>query len=789
MKRPFVLIFFFSIAISMFSIFYQDVPDMDSMISGERTSIQCIGTVKQVLEKQNSTALYLKEVKILSINGREPEEQEELEVGGLLVYEQSQEKILSGNQVRICGSITKFDKGTNPGQFNEFIYYKGLGLDYRVFADEITVTDSGANPIAVFAQKIRLMMKKNFDAYLSEDTAGVMSAMLLGDKTTLPEDVKELYQKNGIGHILAISGLHVSLIGMCFYRLLKKLYIPNETAIPLSLLVLYLYGIMTGFSVSTNRAVVMLGLSLLSILLGRTYDFLSGICVSGTLILLQNPYQLLNCGFLLSFGAVIAIAILYPCILELCTAQSEKEEPLQGKGSSVRFSFLTDKKQEIDEATAGPWKNKIRGLFRGIGESLLISLSINVMTLPVLSYFYFDIPVYCLLLNVLILSIVPYLIGFGFVVGICGSIFVPFGVIGSYGVEGILNVYSLLCNLILQLPKSVQTLGRPQAFLCFLYFGCCLAFCLCYQRWRKKGLVCILLFAIVLLLIPQPKKDLEITMMDVGQGDGILIQQKQGVNCLIDGGSTSEDKVGKYRMIPCLKSKRITSLQYVFVTHTDEDHISGISELLEKSGEPGEILIEHLVMPDTTLVEESYEALVALAKTRGVPVIYLKKGDKIESGQLSLECIHPYEGFETTEKNDYSTVLLLNYFDFSMLFTGDVANEGEQALIENEQLGHCDIYKVSHHGSKYTNSETLLDQLTPECAVVSAGEGNRYGHPHKEVLERLQQRNCTCITTIDYGALTIQSDGSKVTVDGMTEKKGVPWLVRKRLLEFNCNSR
>ena len=216
----------------------------------------------------------------------------------------------------------------------------------------------------------------------------------------------------------------------------------------------------------------------------------------------------------------------------------------------------------------------------------------------------------------------------------------------------------------------------------------------------------------------------------------------------------------------------------------DQDHISGLIELLEKSNEPGAIIIETLVLPDTTLKDEAYLEMIELANLKNVHVMYLKKGDKIKDGELSLLCMHPYEGFQTEERNDYSTVLLLEYHKFSMLFTGDVANEGEKALIDNPVLPKCDVYKVAHHGSKYTNSESLLDRVAPTYAIVSAGEGNRYGHPHKEVLERFENRNCPCFSTIEYGAVEVSITKDTMDILGYSLDSTSPFLKKERLGEI-----
>ena len=720
MKRPLILIFICMIVFSVLSIHEDTPPPIDSCFV-DQVSELCSGTVYAIIEKEKTTAVYLKNVSFDSV-AYDTEHSKSYQVDRILMYNQDGGILQVGNRILVTGSLQKLSKGTNPGQFNEYIYYKGSGISYKLFAEDFQVKDSTYSYLHFGLRKLKNKIKTVFTTYLPEQDAGILNAMLLGDKTELAEDTKALYQKNGIAHILAISGLHISFIGLALYKLLKKIYIPNEMAVPVTLLVLFLYGTLTNFSVSTNRAVVMLAISLCGILLGRTYDFISAMCLSGTIILLQNPYQLLNCGFLLSFGAVFSIAVIFPVLKEIFLAEEEGSAvTMEKKSSKWNLLFFHSKmKQELLES---PFQKAIRQLVKKAKESLLLSCSTNLMTLPIILYFYFDYPVYSIFLNLLILPLMTFLVAFGLILGI-GGMFTPIiGYLFAGGCHAILTIYEFLCNVFLKIPYSILTIGRPRIWMLLLYYLCVGVFLLV---WYKKACKWALVFCAgcfcVFISLPQTK--LEITMMDVGQGDGILIQNRNQNTYLIDGGSTSVSGLEQYRLTPCLKSKGISTINYAILTHMDEDHISGIKELIEKSGEPGNITVQHLILPDTNLRDEAYLEMVDLAAKKQIAVIYFKKGDTLSDGALSFYCEHPYEGFETEERNDYSTVLCLKYKKFTMLFTGDVANEGEQALINSSTLGECDIYKAAHHGSQYTNSEELLNKVNPKVSLISAGKGN-----------------------------------------------------------------
>lgn len=776
MKRPFIFIFILVLLVSIFRIAQYEPPSLDSYFD-EKADITCSGTIERIVEKSSSTAIYLKNIHVQSIRGN-PITEDSYDIHNVIVYSNDASHLHVKNQISVSGTIQKFTSGTNPGQFNELLYYKSLHIDYKLFSKQLTILDDTRSYYSDLLHSIRSHIKNTYHKFLSEEDAGIMGAMLLGEKADLPKETKELYQKNGISHILAISGLHISMIGLFLYHFLKKCYVPNETAVPITIFILISYGILTDFSVSTNRAVIMLILSFCSILFGRTYDFLTAICLSGSIILLQNPYQLCNSGFLLSFGAVFGIAIVFPVLKNLFLPEKPEQKPLEKKTKNSHITLLSWSKRSHRNIIENKKQKQLRNLIRKIFESLLISLSVNTVTLPIILYYYFDYPVYSCILNLLILPCMGFLIGLGFLLAVIGSFSSVFGFLIAGAIHILLSFYHVLCNIFLFLPNSILTIGQPSPSKIILFYLSILLFILTYQ-WKKKKRAILFCLGCFILFLHFPYHRLQITMLDVGQGDGILIQSSNGTNYFIDGGSTSVNELEQYRMSPCLKSKGISCIDYAIITHMDEDHISGITSLLEKNATPGTVQIQTLIVPNTSMQDEAFESVVQLAKQQKITVMYFEKGDKLIDGELTFTCMHPYQGFITKERNDYSMVLYMEYENFSMLFTGDVANEGEQALIDNEKLPECDIYKVAHHGSKYTNSDALLNKVNAKFAIVSAGKENDYGHPHEEVLNRLSDRNCSCFCTIDYGAIQINSDGANTTVTGFND--GTVQLFPKRL--------
>lgn len=286
-------------------------------------------------------------------------------------------------------------------------------------------------------------------------------------------------------------------------------------------------------------------------------------------------------------------------------------------------------------------------------------------------------------------------------------------------------------------------------------------------------------------LIRIPVNELQITMLDVSQGDSIYIKTPKNTHILIDGGSSDVKKIGQYRIEPFLKAQGVYQLDYAVLTHMDDDHINGIVELLEKmencegregagqgiSGTlllraryDGTIIVRNLILPETSQVDETYQKIELLAQQKGVPIIYFGTGDCIEEGTVRITCLHPNYEYVTDSKNDTSIVLELRYEKFTALFLGDLESKGEQELIKNKHLlaKSYQLIKVGHHGSKYSTSEEFLAQIRARYALISSGYNNRYGHPHKEVLERLEAYGVKYYTTIGEGAITIRTDGEKM---------------------------
>ena len=735
-----------------------------------------------------------------------------------------------GSLVILKGTLKNFQQPTNPGQFNAPFYYQILRISFRLNQAEIQVKSDRFYKISEGLYQLRRKAGSKMDALLPEQEASVMKTMLLGEKGILDEEIKGLYQRNGIAHILAISGLHISMIGMGLYQLLRRAGLKIRLSAILASMVIVLYGMMTGFAVSAIRAIAMFLLQMLAQILGRTYDRITALAVAAVLVLVEQPLYLFHSGFQFSFLCVLGISLILPVL------------------GNVR---------------------KGKKLFEGI--------ALMAVTLPVYLGVFYQIPVYSMFLNFIVLPMMSILMGAGIVMILAAFLCTPLGIPAAWLITGILMVYERLGLFTEQLPYHYWTPGCPAKWQLAVYVAILIIIAalgrtkrkaMLYQRdcihkdcihrrggcakgilqgdmrrhevlqyegsqyegsqhgipnkrirriachggkWISAygipvGICWGLLLLGVVILAWRFRPELQVTFLDVGQGDCIFLQTENGDSYLTDGGSSSVSKVGKYRMIPFLKYQGASQIKAVFVSHADSDHCNGIAELLEQAELEG-IRVENLVLTDIAdeCRSEGYEELVELAGQNGITVQFLHEGQQLQDGELLFQCLHPSKGYRAEDLNETSMVLLVTYREFSMLLTGDVQGAGEEHLtqelqdwkepgvtqmqdvirisgeeesIEDERIeeqieekrpqnkmgaNHTEteltILKVAHHGSKNSTSEEFLKAANPKLAIISCGEGNRYGHPHEETLERLEKADVPWFCTKDYGAITVTVDG------------------------------
>lgn len=735
-KRPLCLFgVLFAMVLAGWLLFAGPPPPASALPDGQ--AAEAVGLVCRKETKNQKQIIYLKNANLSPVSGgKSKETKQQNEYGerrpdGLLqVYLDGEHVPAVGSTVCVSGRYYSFERAVNPGQMDMASYYRIRGVGGRLMSAALLADDGGSGP-AELLYRFRTAVEDVYVNLLGEKEAGIVCAMVLGNKAYLDNEVKTLFQRNGISHILAISGLHVSMLGMGLYRLLRAAGVRARASAAAGCLLLLCYGAMTGFGSSTCRAVVMFCLAMLARVAGRTYDLATALSFALLLMLLEQPLYLQDAGFLLSFLAVAGMALVLPVL------------------SGGRLSALLPVK------------------------ALLPGISVLLTTLPVTLWFYYGFAPYALALNVLVVPCMGALLAAAIAAGLLGLICPQAAVVPAWVCRLIPGIYERGCYLCEALPGSYILTGRPSAWRIACYYVLLLFLLLLLgrermgkrRRMRAEIASGALLLMGALMLIRLPA-GFAVTMLDVGQGEAVVLYGTAGAY-LIDGGSSDVSGVGRFRLLPFLQCQGIRRLDCVFVSHTDEDHISGIRELMEQEG-PGGVEIGLLALPDIGERGEAYEELLRLARAREVPCAYVGAGDALRAGALSIRCLYPVQGVIPSSPNAGSMVLDVRYGSFSMLLTGDLEGEGEEALMDYlDKTGAppYDVLKVAHHGSKNSTPERLLSLTRPEAALISCSEGNRYGHPGEALMDRLEKYHITPFVTKDTGAITLfTKNGEKLSI-------------------------
>ncbi len=647
----------------------------------------------------------------------------------------------AGDTIRVMGDASGFQTPRNPGEFDQKTYYAALKVAFFVRANRIERIATCKNPIQLLANHFSKGLSWSFYQIASPKYASVFEAMILGNRDELDEELYNLFSVCGIGHILAISGLHISMLGMSLYKLLRRLGLRPVPGMIMGGAVIIFYGLVTGNGVSTTRALIMYLVAVYSYTQKRSYDVLTAASLAAILMLMDSPMYLFHCGFLLSYGAILGITILSPAMEELIPCQLKQNEAV--------------------------WQRAILKCLRAFGGSL----SISFVTLPITLYFYFQTPVLAVFLNLIVIPLMTIVMASALAGGLGSfmNVYLASFLIGPAVM--ILKFYEVLCSLMLQIPWSIIYPGRPKNWQIVLYYMFLLVTIICLKKIQKKKMTMKIL-GVVLLFVSLPvlciriHNGLQIVFLDVGQGDGIYIKNENNISILVDGGSLDKSQLGKNILKQFLLSEGKVEVDYWIMTHADADHINGTQQLLQK----GEIRFRNVILPDTDLLDDAYKKVIQLARQNGANVMIVSKGDALMVGDCSIMFLHPEAAFETEERNTYSTSFLLKKGEFDMLCCGDIAKEQEgeilDELFEKGLLDdHLEVLKANHHGSRYSNSKRWIDSLQPDYFIISSGKGNAYGHPHREVLERISDIEAKVLRTDEGGAVLIYTDGYSTKVN------------------------
>lgn len=744
----FVVIFF--TLIMGFMLMSNEITTRNYIYDLKENTVIVQGKIYKIENTAFGTNIYLKGVEVE--NG-----EKSVSVKRIFVNTEKIPNVKIGNIIKVRGKLRQFEEAANKGNFDSRKYYLSLGFYGKIEAGTIEIINSDYSGIRQGLYELRMEIIERLEKLCSDNNGifsiinnknGIIGAIILGDKTDIDSDIKELYSVSGIAHILAISGLHISFIGMAIYRLLRRRFRFLFSA-AVSIPVVLSFGIMSGFGISTIRAIIMFILKIIGEVLGRKYDAITAISLAGLVLLVQNPFVVCNSGFQMSFGAIIAIVLILPIVEEILN---------------------TDNK-----------------IIKVLSANFTISLVMN----PILAWNYYELPTFSFLLNIVVVPLMSVVIVSSIVGIFCSCIMFGFGKAVIFPGCGILELYTFLCNIINKSSVASIVVGQPKVTIIIVYYAILLVVLFGLKNIRTKytraekerniikketGLVlekkakkerrikgqnvklrlaCIVGFLLLNCLIYYiPNQGFYITFINVGQGDGILIHGDNGTKVMVDGGSTSEKQVAKNCIVPYLKAEGIGTIDYSIITHTDKDHISGILEILENNNS-NRIRIKNLVMPDINMKDDTYNELIEKAKLKKINVLYIKKGDTLSLGKTKIKCIYPETTTTASDKNDYCTVLSVKNKTSKILLTGDISKEIEEKIKDDIEENYT-VLKVAHHGSNYSSSEKFLKKVNPKYSIISVGKNNSYGHPGNETMERLRKQGGVIYRTDEKGGITIR---------------------------------
>lgn len=696
------------------------------------------------IEKTTRTVIYLKKAILIRSGSTKNYPIRNIKCTG---KEEKINSLREGMHVRLEGMLVLPELPRNPGQFNRRIYESGKKIDFYLENPTVLEVKEQRSGVREVVEIWKTEMMNRCEKIYPDAEASILEAMLFGEKRELSGDIKELYQAAGISHVLVISGLHISLLALAVAGILRRLGFPMPVWVILSVGVLAGYGILIGQPTTAVRALLMFFVLQGARLLGRSYDLLSALAFAGILMLLDNPDLILDGGCRLSFCAVIGVGWYV----------SEKNKI---------FRSIGEKEKRKNRGKGG--KGSSAG---AILENIRAGWYLWLFTLPVMLDTFYQVSVVGILWNLVAIPLLPVIIasgGLGVVLAGC-NIFL--GSLAGSPAYGMLQLYQEIGNISEKLPVGMWTPGQPSKPVIAGYYLVIFLLVLVEKqlikrekRWKIRKIfpgmeLCSMLLLLLLMAHPWQQRE-KITFLDVGQGDASLLQSG-GQTLLLDGGSTSQKNVGTYVILPYIKQQGISCLEAVVLTHTDQDHINGVTEVLEE-GKKGWLTVKNLMYPYWMEGTEQGKQLKKLAEEAGASCRKIRAGDRLTIGKAEAVVLYPKEQEKIAEPNAGSLVLFWKWEGVRAMFTGDLPEEKERELLQN--LPACEILQVGHHGSATSTCREFLEQVQPSLAVISCAMKNRYGHPSPDTVDRLKKTGCEIRYTMKSGAITIRKRGREILV-------------------------
>ena len=686
----------------------------------EDDEISIIGTIVSDPQEKEYKTKYI--LKIDTINSDKKYKNTKV----ILYTKKEKETLKYGDKIELVGNFKLAQERRNPGGFDYRFYLKTKKI-YGIVTTKNTkkLKENNVNIISMIANKTANVIKNQSKKLLKNREACLLIGLLIGDTDEIDEETKEDFRNSNLTHMLAVSGLHVSYVLLGVNYIITKVKIHKKLSKIIVMLLILFFILVTGATPSVLRAGTMTIYLIIGCIFYRRISVFSSLNLSLLVIIIMNPYCLFDVGLQLSYAGTIGIVYLYPII----------KEKIYNKANSI-----------------------------------LITISANIVIIPIMLYNFNTISLTFFISNLLAGPIIGIIIILGFSIIIISLIFFP-----------IANIFSKILNLLIilflntakacaNLPLSKIFIITPTLKYIFLYY-CLLVFIIIKERAQiriniklRNKVIAILIILVIINPIKYfsniKQSNLKIYFVDVGQGDSTCIVTPKNKVILIDGGGNSKDEnydIGKQTLLPYLLDKKINKIDYCIVSHFDSDHCGGLMYILKN------LKVKNIIIGKQYEEYQNYKEFIKIAKDKKINIRVVEAGEKITiEKNLYIDVLWPINREKMVIQNainNNSLVFKLRYINFSMLFTGDIEEIAEKEILdnykENTELLKSTILKVAHHGSKTSSTKEFINIVKPKYAVIGVGKDNKFGHPSNVTIENLKTINTEIYRTDEMGEISI----------------------------------
>ncbi|MBW1999622.1 MAG: DNA internalization-related competence protein ComEC/Rec2, partial [Deltaproteobacteria bacterium] len=659
-----------------------------------------------------------------------------------------------GDRIHSPARLGLFKNFNNPGGFDYASYMRWKGFECSASVSEgRMVVPMGVAQLGFprgWIEGARKDAKEFLWENLPSENAGILAALILGERQRISSSFRDRLNRSGLGHMLAVSGLHIGLVALLAFSLFKtllsfsyrvslKIDIRKVSALG-SMLTVIMYTALSGFQVSSQRAMIMALAYFASMIMGRERDLWSTLCIAALLILSLDPGAISSISFQLSFMAVAGILLLGPRLVQ--------RMPLP-------FHW-----------TGGEKSSLLRRLYSYIIGIVAVTISAVFFLLPLSAYYFHQVSLVSVPANMTVLPILGLWV---LPLGLLAVFLLPFShfisrcLLGasSWGVEGM----KVMAGFWADLPWSSFWTPIPSILEIGLFYGFVLfLFAPGRRRWKRPAIYLILLLALgdisYWFYMTWFHRSLQVTFLDVGQGNAAVIRFPGRKRMLVDGGGFTRDTfdVGRMVVAPYLLRSKIGRMDYLVLSHPHPDHLNGL-RFIARHFAPSEFWYN-----GQRSKQESFKDLMSIIESENIEMRLPR--DLAVSRSISgvrIDVLHPppvgegqFPYGKKMRANDLSMVLKISYRGISFLFPGDIEKAGEQSVVKKAGPRlRSDVLLVPHHGGRTSCSRSFLDMVKPSICVVSGGRGNPYGFPHPETMERLKEAGCRILRIDQMGSIDI----------------------------------